>query len=643
VSSSADRVAAIALALAVVLLAALWIPATLRDPGLTHGDHYSDANVLIAGRNFDIHGLAFRNGLPVQYTCLPAGHVPEPYTHYPPGPEWLHQGMKALGLRTLAGFRLAALAVSLAGALLQGRLYSVLSGSLAIGGLSTLLYMLSPGFLSYADSLQQFAYRQITLPAILLAWLRVEAAAPGRGRWRWTAVTGGMYFLDGWISFEQILLVAAFVCGRVLLQRRRDLVPSLLVLLAVPALLMSARVAHNASVLGLRATIADLAQLDTMDSVAPSRVDVARTWMGRLGAGDAEDEREFELPLLRPAVALPLAALALALARAWRGPTIDPVRRGIAAALLLLLAALPWFVVFPTHGLVHPHLVMLLLPGFALAAGSLASLPLHLAGPPALRAVTGLLSVALVAGFTAIVMHRVPFARLLVLDEGAGAIMKDRRRTRDQYLAASEALRARRCVVLLGNYPYIAQALAAPSQPAVVRTRTWDTAVPDLAPDESLWIEAWSEAERGAAAAAAARYGLPDLLAPERVSLVFHGTPPVTRTIDADLGGGASLRRLRVSRTLSGEDIVVMVEVAGPRAEATALVLRGHLVDAQGDGDSVGEFGFGSGYTSHDRSLGWLTVPVERAAASPGLRLSVWDRTRSEPRASFSVPLEATR
>jgi len=644
VSASADRASALALALLAAVLLALWIPATLRDPGLTHGDHYSDANVLIAGRNFDRYGLAFRNGLPVQYTCIPAGHVPEPYTHYPPGPEWLHQGLKALGLRSLGALRLASLAISWVGAALLWRLFFVFTRSLPIACLATLFYVVSPGFLSYADSLQQFAYRQLTLPAVLLAWHRVETAAPGPSRRLWAAAACALYFLDGWVSFEQILLVATFVTGRVLLDRRRDLVVPLIALLAMPVLVMSTRVAHNASVLGLRATVTDLAVLDTMDGVSPSRWDVGRRWIGRLGGGDAEDDREFELPLLRPWVAAPLVVLVLAAMATGRRRGLDPVGRGLRNSLLLLAAALPWFVVFPTHGIVHPHLVMLLLPGFALGAGSLAAMPLLRMESPAWRAMAGAAALALVAGYAAIVAHRVPFARLWPLDETARAVADDRVRVREQYLAASEALRDRRCVVLLGNYPYIAESLVAPSHPAVVRTRKWDTTLPDLAPDESLWIEAWSPPERAAAVAAALRYGLPELLSPERISLVFHGTPPLEQRLNADLGAGLSLVRIRVSRTLAGEDIFVAVEIAGPSSLAAALVLQGHLVDALGaEGELVGEAGLDRGYMGDDRALGFLTVPIERTGAARELLLSVRDSAGTAPRLSLRVALEGTR
>lgn len=643
-SALADRVSALALALVAAVLLALWIPATLRDPGLTHGDHYSDANVLIAGRNFDRYGLGFRNGLPVQYTCIPPGHVPEPYTHYPPGSEWLHQGLKALGLRTIGALRLASLAFSWVGAALLCRLFFVFTRSLPIACLAMLFYVMSPGFLAYADSLQQFAYRQLTLPAVLLAWHRVEASTPGPSRRLWAAAACALYFLDGWVSFEQILLVATFVTGRVLLDRRRDLVVPLLALLAMPVLVMSTRIAHNASVLGLRATITDFAVLDTMDGVSPSRWDVGRVWIGRLGGRDAEEDREFELPLLRPWVALPLAVLALAAVATGRRRGLDPVGRGLRHSVLLLAAALPWFVVFPTHGIVHPHLVMLLLPGFALAASSLAAMPLHRMESPAWRAMAGAAALALLAGYTAIVTHRVPFARLWPFDQEARAVVDDRVRLRGQYLAASEALRDRRCVVLLGNYPYIAESLVAPSHPAVVRTQTWDTTLPDLAPDESLWIEAWSQPERAAVVAAALRYGLPDVLSPERISLVFDGTPPLEHRLNADLGSGLSLARIRVSRTLAGGDIVVAVELAGPPSLAATLVLEGRLVDARGVvSELVSEVRLDSGYAGSDRTLGFLAIPFERARTARELVLSVRTDADSAPRFSLPVTLEGTR
>jgi hypothetical protein len=618
----AARAAPLVLAPLAALLLASWIPATVRDPGLTHGDYYSDANVLMAARNFERFGLLFRQGFPVQYTCLREGSRPVPYTHYPPGPEWLHMAWRAAGLRRLAELRLASLAIALLGAGILVAAFRALTGSTLIACASALFYVASNPLLGYADSLHQFPYLQLTLGVFLHAWLRMEATG-SRG---WLFLAGLALFLDGWLSFEHILFAAVFVTGRVVLEKRRDLLGPAFVILAVPVVAMALRFTHNTWAWGsTAAAIADLRGLDRITGVETSRWGLVARWCRRLGAGGAppdDYDREFEYPVLRLAVALPAAALAWL---ALRSPSErqGPVGRGLRSAALLLAAALPWLAVFPTHGMVHRHLVLHFLPGFALGLGSLWS-----AGVRAGAAARGPgrflgwgLSLSLLGGYSALLSGSVPFARLLPLREPAASLVAERKQEQAELIAAAEGLRVPGCVVVLGDHSPIAQTLAAPYETTALRSDLSPQETPlHLGAGDALWIEAWSDSEQAAAMEAVERYGLPELASARRMSLVFRGTPGPARAVATVLGSGGTLTRLRVAPTLDGRDVVFMSEF---RELPAGSAPRPCLADGTGHLIATGAGPRGRPPRRGPTTLTWTSVPRSVLRDAVSVRLAV--------------------
>jgi hypothetical protein len=640
--SAVDRAAMAGLSLAAGVLLVLGAAATIRDPGLTHGDFFSDANVLIAGRNFDEHGLSLQNGLPVQDTCRPGGRVSPPYTHYPPGPEWLLQAWKALGVRELTSLRIVALGIAFAGALTMTAVFRRLTGSVLTACLAGGFYVFAPAFLALADSLHQHAYGQLTLAALLFCWLGVERAPSPRARGLALGAAAAFCFVDGWLTFEHMLLVAGFILGRLVLEQRRDLLPSAVLLWAVPALVMATRLWHNASVLGgLPAAVADLGGLDRVEGVAPEAGEILRLWalrLGALGVGPEHPERELEFPLLRPAVALPAAALLVACGLS-RG-TAASTRRGLRDAALLLLAGALWFVAFPTHALFHRHLVRLLLPGLALGLGSLAAGGVRLLRERVRGAAAGLvLSLGLAAGYAWAVSRSVPAARLLPLFEPARSIVRQRAAEDLRLRAGVQGLRVERCVVI-GNYPPAAQAIRVP----VLRPERPDELDGStLFEGDTLWMEVWSDEERAAALAAYDRHGFPDVLGPGRMTLLFRTARASSLPVGARVEPGAVLERLRLATTLDGSSLALIGEFTGSEDARRALVFHAEVRDAKGAVGAQADMALEAEARDSKRALVWLTLPLAAVARGETLQLSFWDVRRqafaevSEPSGSPTV------
>ncbi len=149
-------------ALLFIVLVGLWLigraDEPLRPGGV--GDPYSDANVLIAGKQFAENGFVAYHFLP---NYVPGAHAEPPdfYTHYPPLPEIANGLLRRIGIESVAGFRACAIAVSCLALALWYILICYLVGTGP--ALLSLIFLGSrPIFLRYADSLHQFSYAWFT-------------------------------------------------------------------------------------------------------------------------------------------------------------------------------------------------------------------------------------------------------------------------------------------------------------------------------------------------------------------------------------------------------------------------------------------------------------------------------------------------
>lgn len=590
----------------------------LRHPALDHGDKYSDANVLIAARAFALEGSGRNSGLAVQQTYFPPGARVLPYTHYPPGPEWAHLGWRSLGIRELPGLRLASVAIAALAAFLAHRLFRAIAGE-PVGTLAAMAYVWSLPFLTYADSLHQHPYAMAGLALTLWAWLRYERAPPEDRGWA-LALTAVASFADGWFSFENIPLVAVFVVGRAV--SRRDLRRGALLICLVPFLLVGARVAHNATVLGLRGAVGDLVGSDRIDGYDPGLADLWEAWAPRLGARDlALDHHDMEarLPLLVRWVAVPTLALLAWLARPIRDR--DRLHSAAIAAVLLLLGAAAWTLVSVTHAVLHPHLGRLLLPGAALLVGAALAAGVSAAASerrPLARAVAVLLCATLAAGWGWQTVVSFAFARGWPLAHPAQGLMAERHAVQSRTAALAAATEGRQAVVVFGNYPYVAATLPAPWEPAEARARRLGQpadAVPEIAAHEALWFEAWSDLERARALEASRKLGFPDVPgAGSEPSLLFWGEGRSGRPLPVAFDGLA----LEAARTARAADGGTVFQVrAGPATEAF-LELRCDGAPGQRLGDAAG-------------AVYWFAL-APGDAGEPRRRLSVWDEAAGQPR-----------
>lgn len=566
-------------------LGAIW---TLH-PGLDHGDAFTDAYVLIGGRNYDRIGFDAYAGLPVLETHVTSNRKPDIYSHYPPLPWWIHQGLKTAGVDSLAGQRLLAVIVTALAALIMFRVMCRLSDCRMTGALSAALYMASVPFAAYADSVYQFAYGQLALFATLALWLAAEREENPRRRRARFALAAAAFFVDGWITFEHIPLIVVFILGRTLLcKERRPIAGCAVVAIVVPLLVAITRVAHNAIGLGgLDAAIDDLLTAAERRSghseTGITYWDLFRVWTARLGGRGLPAiayDAEFRLPILWAGVWAPGAALAALLVWMRAGKRTHGRTTGVPNALLLLLGGSIWFVVLKQHAIVHRHLVMILLPGVALLLGTLAANGLRQLWTPHsgafARVVGPIAAVALLTAYVWQLRSSIALNQVARFDPMVRGLVLERRAYYDCIGRARPALADLELLSIYGRYPQVAWELDVPFN--LVED------VPDaLGPNQALWIAAISPPERDAAGEAFARFGLPDVLnRPAGGRYVFRNRPGEAAACDLRFESGWRLVNIRAGETLDGRAWTLQLIWAHDQFAAAAKDVFAfcHVVDA---------------------------------------------------------------
>ena len=636
------------------VLAYIWTS----HPELHHGDSFSDANVLNAGRNFDAYGLGLNYGLSTHW----ATHSPErpaaPYTHYPPGPEWILQGLKACGLHTLSQFRAAALVASGLALLLLLFVFARLTGSYVIAALAAFFYSFSAPFAQYADSLHQFAYAQLTLALFLILWLAYERARAPLARKVWLFLAALVFCVDLWLTFEHIAFVPVFVLGRVLFVGRRRDWRGLVTVALVPVVMVGLRLAHNSVALGgVQTALQDIVGAArfraALDHQTLTAEDMLKTWQARLGAVGlpvSNYNMEFMYPVQKRGLQLPIALLAAMLLCTWHRPAQGGMRRALGQAILLLLAGGVWLVAMRNHALVHRHVILQLLPGLALLLASLVGCGLlqwwDSPGRAPRRWVGPILAAVVVLGFASQIRESQalnfladlePNVRVLVKQRQTGAAVMAR--------AAAGALRdVRRMYFIPGEYPVLANQVGCPY--ALV-----NGALPlPLGENEAIWIELWSDTEKQLAAEAFAHFGFPDRLSPPcEVSIVFRAAGNPGTAVDVRYEDGCTISRLRCVPTLDGDSWLVQMLVACPADQTLDLdTVMPSVTPLAADGSA------GADYTTR---LAWglpvnggvvvrFVIPDSQVPAGTRLRVNLWDsvheRYLNADTAQSQLPPDAT-
>lgn len=606
-------------------------------PGLDHGDLTTDANILNAGENFDREGFWKTGGVPAVDTFRAEGKRPDFYITYPPGCYWIHQLYKAAGVRELASLRIAAIAASGLGALLFFVLCMRISGSACAAMVAGLAYMLTRPFAEYADNLHYIAFSQLTLMATLLGWVLLEEATTSAARLRWAVLTGAVFAMDAFVTFEHTLFVGAFAAVRIVLLRRWALAVWLAALCAAPVAVLAARFLVNSIALGSFGEVwshmaGKFRQRTGLGGAGVGFDEVGRAVLTRLGwpplrgPGGGPDA-EFRIGVLAPAVLLPMVVLAVITLATWHLEHLRAVRRMAGGALALLIGGATWYIVMREHAVGHRFTVLLLLPGIAAAIGTLVAAgwsqwraqprgaPVRLAG--------------LVAGCILLVAHIAQLRHAHVLnipwklDGAVHAVNLLRVEFDERFAAARPHMKG---IERLYMYTHDAQA----ARKLGVR---FDNAIrvvhAPLAENEAQAVIWLSERHRSVAGEAHKLLGPARFMAPPADYLAIHFAGR-TELGAMRLAGsqGLELRRAWVEPTLDGSGVVLGAEAASSEKgfKASALMLHARILGPDGSPRERTSVGFEQRVAAEGAGHAWVFFDGRALEGAGSLELWLVDR-----------------
>lgn len=628
--------------LGLLLFAAVWgtvmtglVVLRTRDPEPLHGDAFSDAAHLIAGQNYDRHGLRHHLGLPHFWELgdrPPAGA----YITFPPGAYLLIQLYKSMGLSELWQFRAATLVWSGLTGILVMALATRLAGSTFVGSLATLFYMGSAPFLEYADSFAYHSSSQATLAGTLLAWVACEQARRTARRRLWLVLACILCLADGLLTLEHIPFIVAFVGLRALWLRHRRLGRAALWVLLIPPLLLAARFGHVSLALGDVGAVtaqlrSKLAQRAGLDSPEDGYGVLLRTWYRRLGAehiAPHEYDYPFRYPLLAGWVRPVAGALLIVLLCLGHAAPLHPAGRALRLGLLLAICGSLWLLLMVQHAVIHRHLILLLLPGLALALGALAAAgvlaPLALPRGRVARLAGPLLAVALVGGFIAELRGTMVANRVAAFDPAVRTVWEANRAASERLRGFAQAHPQVRFVFIRGFYPELAWLLGRDFR------ITGGLDVPRLDPDELFWVQCWGPGDEPVVPAAARRYGLPDMfsqhLGDSNKHLVFWARRAAADQVDIPFEHGLRITRLRVAPAIDGESWYVQALLEGPLQPMPCdeLTFYCHLLGADGQALRYADTRVAWGAKDADGVVLWTTLLRDEIARTARLRLGLW-------------------
>lgn len=317
---------------------------------IDRGDAYADCFVLVSGRHFADHGFAACRFLPIHQPG-PLADPPELYTHYPPLPDWINGWQRILlGWDSLFLFRLAPIAAMAGGYwaffLFCRRFWGPWTA------FATLTYLATREMNSaLSDSIHGHAYHEALRLAGFLLTVRLGESPTCARR---LALLCGLVFLNAWTSYESVLDLQIFAWGYLLWVKRSSVwLP--LAASASAAAAFAAQQALNLWAVG-PSHFAELAE------TLKHRVVEGGEWtpFGYLAllADRFNSLAGFHLLLLVP--------LAGALVYFHR---FEEKRDALNVSPLLFLAGVSWWVVFPSHSIIHWFTFRHILPFLAIVIG----------------------------------------------------------------------------------------------------------------------------------------------------------------------------------------------------------------------------------------------------------------------------------
>lgn len=691
-------------------------------PGQDHGTRMADSNIMNAARNYDAHGLAHRHGVPQLETYADDERPPTLYGTYPPGPYWMHALLRNAGLRDLSELRGASVVGSALAGLLGLAAFSVLARSWLVGACAAFFYCFSAPFSGYADSVHMNVWMQIGLFGFLLAWVGFERM---RGGWRWglLALAGLAYFFEIWMTLEHIALIAIVVAVRTILSRRPSIWIGGAALAAVCLTGLASRVWHLKFEFGTIEAAMDYllgkyahrsGEGGGGGSAGVGFGQVVAPWLDQLywsSAGEGSRRREFGYPLLwapllgvaaglvatfllaripalRAALerrSRTLAELGRSLgahrardARAHQGVGVRDVladsriaglratRAGLGWGALLLGASLHWHLGMRQHAMIHPHVILNMLPGMALILGSLAAGGFRLLMPDCrplgwVRWLGAPLAVALMILFGTHLKYAAALNRLFPLSPMHAALGS--RAAADQWWRDLGAgLRGRfgaiRRVVLYHWGPRQANLMGLPHQyvEGGVMPLSFE-GDPDGGVD-LLMIEfpRRQKTPRAILEDGLDRFGFPELAqGPESTTLFFRAGAPEPVACDVRFVGGVRMEQIRLSQTLTGDGYALCFLLRGPNAGAfapaepdadpatAAPIARGpggvprptmaasvRTFDAAGQRTGVFTPRLALRATYRNRALVWVVIDKHRLPEGGSVRISLTPRPQGD-------------
>jgi len=406
------------------------------------GDAFSDANAVMAGRNFDRLGFARLHFLPV---ILPDPAQPDPrpdeyYTRYPPGADLVNGLLRRLGIESLAGWRRVSAAASLAGLVFWFLALRALFGSgVAVAGVAA--YALNFSFVWLGDSIHHYGMSDLLRSLAFWLGVRVGGGPPRRAE---VLALAAVLFAQSLLAFDYIPYSHVLLLGLGATALRGPRLRLLLLFAAMPVLGVALHLAQNVSLLGPGAALGDFFGVFRERAFAEGLSEGARFTLASLVRIHAWNTQQ--LMGVGLGTIFGFAAMGMA---AWLA-TAPAETRGRAPRVVLAMAAasLVWFVAMHQHAGVHPYSNRQLLPLASLA------IALGLAG---VHALVARVSRPLALGAVAV-------TALALAADGYSAYANDanRRQITSRSFAIAYASRER-----LPAGVAVATNLAAPSPPAL--------------------------------------------------------------------------------------------------------------------------------------------------------------------------------